>query len=102
MRFNDRVRLDTSQVDDRRGMGGGIGRGGGIAVGGGGIGIIVLLAAILLGVNPADLGTSSGGLDDLNGQTASYERQADGRIAPSGGTVAQECQTGADANERED
>src|SRR5581483_579572 len=108
MRFNERARLDTSQVEDRRGGGfggfgggGGVGRGGGIAIGGGGIGIVVLLAFLLLGGNLGDL---TGGLpSDQTGSQPGYQAPP----APNGGLVdtgalAQECQTGADANRRED
>ena len=42
MVFNPKARLNPRQVLDRRGMGGA----GGIALGGGGIGVILLLAAI--------------------------------------------------------
>jgi len=58
--------------------------GGGLVVGGGGIGIIILIISLLLGVNP---------LSDYSG-TASAP--IDG--APS----VQDCQTGADANKRDD
>ena len=51
MPFNERSRLDTSQVEDRRGRG----LGTAVAAGGGGLGVVILLVAILLGVNPADL-----------------------------------------------
>jgi predicted metalloprotease len=90
VRFRKDAKLDQSQVEDLRGrrMGGG----GGLALGGGGIvTLIVVLALVLLGGNP--LGGSTGGLDDLLGQTA-------GTGAP--GEVLEECRTGQDANERED
>lgn len=86
MEFEDSARLDTSQVSDRRGMGGGRG----LAVGGGGLGIVGLLLALVLGVNPADL-TGSGGsgfVEDTGAQTTS--------------DLSAECRTGADANRRED
>ena len=51
MPFNDRSRLDPSQVEDRRGRG----LGTTVAVGGGGLGLVILLVALLLGVNPGDL-----------------------------------------------
>jgi predicted metalloprotease len=93
--FDEDVRLDPSQVEDRRG--GGFGRlpGRGLAVGGGG-GIVLLILALvgsLLGVNPLT-GGSSTAFGDLAGQ------EADGQSPPS--NLAQECQTGADANRRED
>ena len=47
MPFNTRSRLDPSQVEDRRGLGTTM------AVGGGGLGLVVLVVAMLLGVNPA-------------------------------------------------
>jgi predicted metalloprotease len=88
MRFRRGARLDPSQVSDRRGMGGGRG----LAVGGGGLGLIVLVVAMLLGVDPTGGGTSDpfSGLDDraVSGQPA--------------GQVLEECRTGEDANERED
>ena len=65
MKFNPNARLDTSQVQDRRGGagggggGGGIGRGGGgfggipggkggLAVGGGGLGLIAVIVIVLI------------------------------------------------------
>ncbi len=76
--------LDPSQVEDQRGRGGaGGGMGGPVVVGGGGIGLIILIIALLLGVNP---------LSDYSGTNPSIDG------APS----VQDCQTGADANKRDD
>lgn len=88
MSFNRRSRLDTSQVEDRRGR-----RGGGraVAVGGGGLGLVVLLVVLLLGGNPGDL---IGILEQA--PAASTQNTQDAT------TLAQACQTGADANTRED
>jgi len=62
-------------------MGGGVG--GPIVVGGGGIGLVILIIALLLGVNP---------LSDYSSTNPSIDG------APS----VQDCQTGADANKRDD
>ena len=95
MRFRKNARLDPSQVEDYRGqrMGGGLPGGMGGALGGGGglIGLIVLVAYLFLSGGGGGLGD----LGSLAGQT----------VGPAGqpsGELAQECQTGADANERED
>ena len=77
MEFNDEARLDASQVSDQRG------RGPGLAIGGGGLGIVGLVLALLLGVNPADL--VGGG----SGSSASSTSASD---------LAERCRTGADAN----
>jgi predicted metalloprotease len=80
------VQLDPTQVTDVRGRS--MGRGGGLAVGGGGIGLVIALIYILLGGNPGDLISSSGGSGpDVNG--------------PNSSALA-ECKTGTQANERED
>ncbi|KNH15614.1 membrane protein [Arthrobacter sp. ZBG10] len=80
MSFNDNVQLDPSQVQDRRGMGRGVKVGGGI---GGGL---VLLVALLLGINPDLLGGLAG--------TQAPQTQQQG-TAPA-------CSTGSDADARED
>jgi predicted metalloprotease len=90
--FNDDVQLDTSQVDDRRGAGGGFGGGRGLAVGGGGLGIVGLLIALVLGVNPADL--TGGG----SGTSAGYS----GTGAVPASDLQQRCRTGADADRYQD
>jgi predicted metalloprotease len=87
MPFNERSRLDTSQVEDRRGRS--VGKG--VAVGGGGIGIVVVLLALLLGVNPGDLG-------ELTSQAPSASVGQETEIS----TLEEECRTGADANRRAD
>jgi predicted metalloprotease len=88
--INRRARLDPTQVEDRRGRGG-IGGLGGLTAGGGGIGLIVMLiAAVLFGGNILDTGGGLGGLGALEDQTVG-----------SGSTLS-ECQTGADALERQD
>jgi predicted metalloprotease len=91
--FRDEAKLDTSQVEDLRGRRR-VGKGG-VALGGGGIGIIVALLVVFLGGNLT--GGGDGGLGDLGNLAG----QSAGTPAASS-DLAQECQTGADAEERED
>ncbi len=86
MSFNDNVRLDTSQV--RSGVGGG-GAPGGMVVGGGIGGLILLVIAIIFGINPSDLPVDTGAT------TSQGDVQAGGQ---EDAAAFQECQTGADAN----
>jgi len=89
MRFRRRARLDPGQVTDVRGR---RSRGGGLALGGGGLGlgaIVIYLLVSLLG--------GGGGLGQLQPLDDQQVGQGD---APS--QVSEECQTGADANERQD
>ena len=91
MRFRKDAKLDPSQVEDYRGRGGGLPGGIPLQLGGGGgiIVLLVVLAFMFLG--------GGGGLGDLG----SLAGQTVGPGQPSG-ELAQECQTGQDANERED
>jgi predicted metalloprotease len=79
--FDPNAKLDPSQVDDRRGSGS---PGGPVIVGGGAVGLIILIAALLLGVDPT-------GLIDTSS-----------RPPIEGVQSVQDCRTGADANKRED
>ncbi len=89
MPFKERSRLDTSQVEDRRGRR--VSRTT-MAVGGGGLGLIILIVAMLLGVNPNDLQNITGhGLPAATSENASDVT-----------SLEQECKTGADANARAD
>ncbi|MFI9366788.1 neutral zinc metallopeptidase [Kitasatospora sp. NPDC053057] len=85
MQFDDQGDLDTSQVDDRRGI-----PGGKAAIGGGAVGLVAVLLAVVLGVDPQLLGLSLGG-----GSSASSGARTDGQ-------VQQSCKKGADANKRQD
>jgi predicted metalloprotease len=88
MRFDDDSQLDSSQVRDTRGRGGGFPRRGGVAIGGGAgiLGVVVFILLQLLGGG----GTTSGalpGIDQIQGESTE---------------LAEECKTGADANTKED
>ena len=87
MPFNDRSQLDPSQVEDRRGRGTGTA----IAIGGGGLGLIITIVALLLGVNLNDI--TGGGIGQVPLATESAGCIND---------LQAQCQTGADANTRED
>ena len=84
MSFNPNARLDPGQISDRRGMPGGRG---GLAIGGGGLGIALLLVYVLLGGDPSDLGNTL---------------QPGAVVGPESSAIATDCQTGQDANERDD
>jgi predicted metalloprotease len=89
MSFNNRSRLDPSQVQDRRGRG----RGRAIAVGGGGLTLVIVVVAMLFGVDLT-------GLTSIDtGQQVSF---SDESVDGSNYDLQAECQTGADANTRED
>jgi predicted metalloprotease len=88
VKFRTRGRLDTSQVSDRRGAGGGlggIGMGRGVAYGGGGIAGLILVVVLLLanGLGGGDAGTGANSFDGA-------------------GELSANCQTGDDANQRTD
>ena len=84
MTFDPDARLDPSQVTDRRGMG----RTGGLAVGGG-LGLVLLLAYVLLGGNPNDI-------------SGLMEPGAVSGVGPASSALATDCQSGQDANQRDD
>jgi predicted metalloprotease len=85
MSFDPNAQLDPGQLQDRRGRIGGRG----IAVGGGGLGLVFVLAYLLLGGDPSQIGLDTGG-------------GAGALSGPDATTLQQECQTGADANQRAD
>jgi predicted metalloprotease len=92
--IDDDARLDTGQIEDRRGRRAmrvpGIPMGG-LTAGGGTIGIIITIVVLLLSTGILGGGSSlGGGLNNLQDET--YD----------GTTLAQDCQTGADAEERAD
>ena len=85
MRFRPGARLDTGQVQDRRGMRGG---GRGMAVGGGAAGLVVIVVLAILGF---DVTGGGGGTDPA--------------VLGSGASatdLSSECRTGADANQNDD
>jgi predicted metalloprotease len=88
MRFRNKARLDTSQIGDARGRS----RGGKVALGGGGLGLIGVIVALVL--------VFAGGGGDLSGLGSLVDEQAGAPAGPSP-QLAEECQTGADANEKE-
>lgn len=96
MRFDDDAQLDTSQVDDKRGRR--MSRRGGLALGGGGgiVGIILVLVMTLAGGGGGDSSGLSAQLDQLLNQSAG------GSVSEVPSTLSEDCQTGADANARED
>ena len=83
MTIRRRARLDPGQIRDLRGRGGG-----GLAAGGGLIGVVAIVAYLLLGGDPSQVN-----LDSLRDTTVGTGQES-GEIA--------ECQTGADAVERDD
>jgi predicted metalloprotease len=83
MTFRRDVDLDPGRVTDSRGR---RVRGGGIAVGGGLGGILLIVLALVFGVDLGGLLGAGGGLTE----------------GPIGSQAISECETGADANERQD
>lgn len=84
MTFRRDARLDPSQVRDRRGLSAGKG----VAAGGGLLGIVAILLTLFLGGDPSQITAA------LNGQSVGAEQPAN--------DLSEECQTGADANARDD
>lgn len=85
MSFNNKSRLDPNQVEDRRGQR--VGRT--LAVGGGGLTLVIVVVAMLFGVDLTSL---------TDAQPVQYSNESPGEVS----NLQAECQTGADANERQD
>ncbi|WP_156758489.1 KPN_02809 family neutral zinc metallopeptidase [Actinokineospora pegani] len=93
MEFNDDVALDTSQVQDQRGSGGG-GIGGRVAVGGGGIGVVGAIIYFVL--------SQLGGLPTGGGGAPLGLSQVGSGQSVASTDLARTCRTGADANNNHD
>ncbi len=96
MQFNEDAELDTSQVDDQRGSGGG-GVGGRVAMGGGGLGIVGLVIYFLLSQFAG--GGGGGGFQLPSGSgfgDVGQNQQVDSAA------IREKCKTGADANREDD
>ncbi|HEV7204675.1 MAG TPA: neutral zinc metallopeptidase [Jatrophihabitans sp.] len=93
MEYNDNASLDTSEVSDTRGGGGGLGGmlgGRGVAFGGGGIGIVGVVIYLLMSF----VGGSNPSVTNVLGQLGQ-----DGQPAVADNAqIQQECKTGQDAN----
>jgi uncharacterized protein len=89
--FNDDASLDTSQVGDRRGIGGG-----GLAVGGGGLGIVGVIIYVLVQV----LGGGDPSSTSANGIQNPFQPGETGAVSQQ--DLSGVCKTGADANARDD
>jgi hypothetical protein len=87
MRFRPGAQLDPSQVEDRRGFGGGP-----IAIGGGGLGLVGVVVYLLFALLA---GGSSGTYGSLDGITQASPQ-------PPSQSLGESCRTGADANARQD
>ncbi|TDQ04959.1 KPN_02809 family neutral zinc metallopeptidase [Labedaea rhizosphaerae] len=92
MDFNDDVSLDTSQVQDTRGAGGGVG--GRVALGGGGLGIVGLVIYFLMSQFGGGLG-GAGNLPLTDGGLGDNQ-------AVSNSKISSECRTGRDADTNHD
>lgn len=96
MKYNEKARLDTSEVRDSRGGGGGIGGllGGKTALGGGVgvVGVVIYLLVTLIGGGST---TSQAVSDVVLGQLGQGGAQT-----ANNAEIAKECKTGADANKR--
>src|SRR3712207_2957013 len=95
--FNPNARLDTSQVQDRRGSGG-LRPGGTATVAGGGIGLLILIVGLFFGVDPGQL-MNAVEQAQTGAQSGTAQEPTD---ASAQSQLAQTCQTGADANARQD
>lgn len=89
MEFEDDVSLDTSQVQDMRSSGGGLG--GRVALGGGGLGVVGLILYFVL----SQLGGVGGGVPLSTGDVGGGEQANNSDIAGS-------CRTGKDASTNHD
>ncbi|MFN2517494.1 MAG: neutral zinc metallopeptidase [Jatrophihabitantaceae bacterium] len=97
MKYNDDAALDTSEVQDARSGGGGLGRllpsgRGGMAVGGGGLGVLGVLAYLLVSYLGANGGSKE--ITDVLAQLG----QGSGAHTADNTQVAAQCNTGRDAN----
>jgi|tagenome__1003787_1003787.scaffolds.fasta_scaffold20921618_2 predicted metalloprotease len=94
MRYDEGAGLDTSSVEDIRGGGGGGFGGRGVAFGGGGLGlvgvVIFVLFQVLGGGSGTGTGTGGSGVGGFGGLSSGQ--------AADNSQLAQECQTGKDAN----
>jgi predicted metalloprotease len=92
MRFRPGAQLDPSQVEDRRGVGGGSFGGAPVAIGGGGLGLVAVVIYVLFAL--------------VGGGTPGTYGALDGITVPPGqspsAALGESCRTGADANTRQD